>query len=216
MEHKRDRYIPSLSLGWLTSFYDPIIRWTTRENTFKRSLVRQAAIQKGHRILDLGCGTATLTILIKEMHPETEVIGLDGDPKILKIARAKIDKAGLAITLTEGMAFALPYDNNSFDRVLSSLVFHHLTAENKKRTLGEVFRVLRPGGEFYLADFGKPGNLPMYLISLIMRRLEETSDNIRGLLPEMCREAGFEQVKELYRFSTVFGSLSLYQARKPD
>lgn len=216
MERKRDKYIPALTYGWLTSFYDLLIRWTTGEATFKRSLVRQAQIQKGHRVLDLGCGTATLTIMIKKMHPEAEVIGLDGDPKILGIARAKVTKAGLDITLNQGMAFELPYDNSSFDRVISSLVFHHLTAENKKRTLREVFRVLQPDGELYVADFGKPSNILGYFISLITRWFEEARDNIKGLLPEMFREAGFDPVEELDRFNTMFGTLTIYRARKPD
>ena len=120
MERNRQKYVPALTYEWLTSFYDPLIRWTTREVAFKRRLVKQAEITNGHRVPDLGCGTATLTILVKAMHPGAEVIGLDGDPKILGLARAKVAKAGLDITLDEGQAFELPYDNSSFDRVVSS------------------------------------------------------------------------------------------------
>lgn len=211
---KQDRYIPAFSYGWLTAPYDLITRLTMREFTFKRRLVDQARITKGERVLDLGCGTATLTILIKESHPEAEVIGLDGDPKVLEIARTKTARAGLDITLERGIAFELPYADSSFDRVFSSLLFHHLTRENKRRTLGEVFRVLKPGGEFYLADFGKPNNVLMYLISLVMRHFEEYQDNSDGLLPKFIEEAGFEPVREFTRYLTVFGSLSLYYARK--
>src|SRR3989304_3553043 len=95
-------YIPALKYGWLTSLYDPLLRWVVRESTFKRHLVEQARIKKGQRILDLGCGTATLTIIIKRTHPESEVVGLDGDPRILEIARAKVAKAVLDITLNQG------------------------------------------------------------------------------------------------------------------
>ena len=116
-----------------------------REEQFKKQLVRQAQIQAGQNVLDLGCGTATLTILIKQTHPEAEVTGLDGDPRVLAIGRAKAAKAGAAIILDQGMSFRLPYSDESFDRVLSSLLFHHLNTENKQRTLDEVYRVLRPG-----------------------------------------------------------------------
>jgi ubiquinone/menaquinone biosynthesis C-methylase UbiE len=186
-----------------------------RESTFKRHLIKQAQIEGNHRVLDLGCGTATLTILTKQIHPGAEVVGLDGDEKVLKIARAKVAKAGMDISLDHGMAFDLPYSNSSFDRVLSSLVFHHLTRENKRRTAKEVFRVLRPGGELHIADFGKPNNALMYLISLVARRHQESLDNFKGLLPEIFREVGFEQVEESARYMTVFSTLSLYKARKP-
>ena len=208
-----DRYIPALRFEWLSTLYDPVML-LMRESTFKRTLVEQANIKNGYRLLDVGCGTATLTILIKKAYPGTEVTGLDGDPKILGIARAKVAKEGLGIFLDTGMSFELPYPDSSFDRVVSSLVFHHLTTENKARTFKDIFRVLKPGGELHVADFGKPHNALMYLISLVFRHLEETGDNIDGLLPEMFRKAGFDRAEETARFMTVFGTLSLYRAIK--
>ncbi|MCZ7380909.1 MAG: methyltransferase domain-containing protein [Candidatus Methanoperedens sp.] len=207
------KYIPALSFEWLTALYDPVML-LMRESTFKRSLVEKANIKNGYRVLDIGCGTATLTILIKKTYPGAEVTGLDGDPKILEIARAKVANAGLDIALDTGMSFELPYPDCFFDRVVSSLVFHHLTREDKARTFKEIFRVLRSGGELHVADFGKPHNALMYLISLVFRHLEEAGDNIRDLLPEMFQKAGFERVEETARFMTPFGTLSLYRARK--
>ncbi|MEK6588935.1 MAG: methyltransferase domain-containing protein, partial [Chloroflexota bacterium] len=139
-----------------------------REDQFKRHLIRQAQIEPGHRVLDLGCGTATLTILIKQTHPQSEVVGLDGDPKVLAIARAKAAKAGVAITLDHGMAFQMPYPENTFDRVLSSLVLHHLTTETKQHALREVFRVLGPGGELHVVDVGKPHTVWARFVSRIL------------------------------------------------
>ncbi|VVB94934.1 Ubiquinone/menaquinone biosynthesis C-methyltransferase UbiE [uncultured archaeon] len=133
------KYIPALTFEWLTPLYDPVMLFM-RESTFKRTLVEQADIKNGYRVLDLGCGTATLTILIKKAYPGAEVTGLDGDPKILSIARAKVAQAGLDISLDTGMSFELPYPDRSFDRVFSSL-FHHLTREDKARTFKEIFRV---------------------------------------------------------------------------
>jgi ubiquinone/menaquinone biosynthesis C-methylase UbiE len=186
------------------------------ETTFKRHLVEQAGITKGHRVLDLGCGTATLILLIKKVHPDAEVVGLDGDAKVLEIARAKSADAGMDIALDYGMAFELPYPEHSFHRVLSSLLLHHLTRENKLCTLREAFRVLHPGGEMHIADFGKPHNVLMYSVSLIVRWLEEAADNVKGLLPKMFADAGFEEIRESARFMTLFGTLSLYRARKPE
>ncbi|MDQ3253887.1 MAG: hypothetical protein M3R15_08275 [Acidobacteriota bacterium] len=74
---KADSYIPALSHDWLTPLYDSLIRWTMPESTIKRRLIEQSSIMSGHRVLDLGCGTATLTLLIKRTHPEATVVGLD-------------------------------------------------------------------------------------------------------------------------------------------
>jgi len=135
-------YIPALRFRFLMPLYDPLLRWGMREITFKRLLIEAARILPGWRVLDLGCGTATLTILLKQTHPSAEVIGIDGDPTILEIAHAKAAQRNMNITLDQGMAFDLPYDSDSFDRVLSSLVIHHLTAEDKQRAFDEAFRVL--------------------------------------------------------------------------
>jgi len=208
-------FIPAFSYGSLTPFYDSIMQRAMRESIFKRQLVEQARIAKGQRVLDVGCGTGTLTVLLKEDQPAAEVVGVDGDPKILEIARSKIAKAGLNIALDYGLSFELPYQNNTFDRVIFSLVLHHLTRENKIRSLKEAFRVLKPAGELHVADLGRPQNMLMRLPSVIIRQLEEASDNVEGLLPIMIRNSGFEQVEETTTYMTVFGTVALYRARKP-
>jgi len=142
------------------------------------------------------------------------VIGIDIDTKIHAFARSKVEKEGLDIIFELGAATELPCLDESLDRVVSSMVFHHLNRENKLRALKEIFRVLRPRGELHIADFGKPHNALMYLISLFARHFEETSDNIKGLLPEMFRKAGFADVEETAQYMTINGTLSLYMARK--
>lgn len=212
---RRDSYIPALRWHRLTPFYDPLLRWAMREEQFKRRLISQAAIQPQHKVLDLGCGTGTLTLLIKQMQTDAEVVGLDGDRTVLDIAENKAVQAGMAITWQQGMAFALPYPDDIFDRVLSSLVLHHLITENKQRTLDEVWRVLRPGGELHVIDFGPPHGVYGRATSIVVRRLERTLDNIEGRLPVMFQNAGFKQVQETGQITTVFGNLSFYQADKP-
>ena len=219
MDEDRTNYIPALRYEWLTGFYDAVMDRMMRETTFKQALVRQARVANNHQVLDLGCGTATLTLMIKQTHPEAQVTGLDGDPKALEIARGKVARSGLTITLDEGMAFDLPYPDNSFDRVFSGLLFHHLTREDKVRTLKEVFRVLRPGGELHVADWGKASNALMRSAFFLVQFLDgfkTTSDNVNGLLPNFFRKAGLKEGQETARYATMFGTMALYKAKKPN
>ena len=211
---KSTRYIPALSFDWLTPVYDPILRWGMREKSFKRELILRSLIKPGMHVLDLGCGTGTLTIMLKQVNPEAAVTGLDGDLKVLEIAHTKATRAKVEIKLDQGMAFQLPYRDGSFDRVLTCLVMHHLTGEDKQRAFGEIYRVLRTCGELHVLDFGKQRGIYGSLASIFIKRMEQAGDNINGLLPIMMRRAGFEQVEELDCYQTILGSLSLYRSRK--
>ena len=214
---KNEKYIPALGYDLLTPFYDPVVRLTTRENAFKKALIEQARIEEGRRVLDLACGTGTLTVMIKTAAPQAEVVGIDGDRKILGIAETKAKKAGLDVRFDEGLSFDLPYPDESFDRVFSSLFFHHLTRENKRKTLGEVKRILKPRGEFHVADFGQPANFLMRFSSEIIKRFdspETTADSFNGLLPKLIAEAGFEAIEETNHFNSVFGTIRLHKARR--
>ena len=207
-------FIPALGKDFLTPLYDPLL-WLMGEKKFKTDLVNQSQVFDGSRVLDVGCGTGTLAIMTKERHPDTEVVGIDADPKILGIARAKAAKRGIKLTFDQSMADQLPYADNSFDRVLSSLFLHHLSTENKGRTLREVFRVLCSGGRFDAVDFGPPGTFYSRLVARFTVNNEEVAANLHGLLPGMFREAGFQSVEETKQFMTVAGALSFYQGLKP-
>lgn len=156
MENKPRGYIAAAGFDWLLPLYDPFLRWVIREDTFKQRLITAAAIRPQHNILDLGCGTGTLTLMVKNHYPDAKVHGLDGDSKALAIARRKAEAADVEVVFDKGFSYDLPYPDAAFDRVLSSLVFHHLTHQRKVETLQEVRRILKPGGTLFIVDFGKP------------------------------------------------------------
>ena len=105
-------------------------------------------------VLDLGCGTGTLVVLLKRKYPTAEIVGVDPDPKALQRAQKKVRRASVAVQLDEGFAAdELPYEAGTFDRVLSSFMLHHLEEHEREKTLREVLRVLKPAGMFHLLDF---------------------------------------------------------------
>ncbi len=214
---REPRYVPALSLRWLTPIYDPVVAVTTRENEFKRRLVREMGIRPGERVLDVGCGTGTLALMLKQAEPSIELVGVDGDPDVLRAARAKAAAAGLDIEFNAGLAGELSLPDSSFDKVASTLVFHHLPTSVKRAALTDILRALRPGGHFYLADLsGVPAALAktLYLPLRLFDGLENTADNFYGRLPRLMSETGFEQVEERARFLTLVGPVSIISARK--
>ncbi|MDO9184380.1 MAG: class I SAM-dependent methyltransferase [Bacteroidia bacterium] len=211
------KYIPALKYEWLTRFYNPLIRVTMPEKEFKTELVRQANIKENHKVLDFGVGTATLSLMIKDTNPSSEVNGVDVDEKVLEIANKKIKKARAMIFVTKYDGVKLPYSNASFDRVLTSLVFHHLTAQQKHNSLVEIKRVLKPNGELHIADWGKASSVLMrslFFFVQILDGFETTNDNVKGLLPAYIEIAGFKKVEIKKNYSTIFGTLTLYKAVK--
>ncbi len=169
-------------------------------------------------MLDVGCGTGTLTLMLKRSCPDATVVGLDGDPKALAIAATKAREANLELELREGMSFSLGVPDASFDHVTSSLLFHHLDFVAKLCTLHSAKRALKPGGELHIADWGRAHGPLMRFVFLGVQLLDgfaTTTDNVRGRLPELIERAGFQDVFETARFRTPLGTMSLYRAVRP-
>ena len=152
--------------------------------------------------------------MLKEIHPAAEVVGLDGEEKALSIAKRKIAKNGQGIEFKKGLSFDLDFTDQSFDVVVSSLLFHHLNREDKLRTLREVFRILKPAGELHIADWGRPQNFLMrgaFLVVQLLDGFETTGDSVQGNLLQYMEQAGFKNAGETKRFATLFGTVCLYR-----
>src|SRR5687767_7345900 len=132
-ETKQD-YIPALSYRFLTPFYDFIQKYIVRDVRYKTVLIERASIKPGDHVLDLGCGTGTLAIMVKQAQPGAEVYGLDADPEMLNVAKDKSGEQNAPVQFDVGFTNKLPYPDASFDRVMSSIMIHHLKTPDKIAT----------------------------------------------------------------------------------
>lgn len=212
-------FVPALGFRRLTPLYDRIVGMSIRYDAFQRMVVERMQLRPGLRILDLGCGTGSLALRIKRLYPGVEVVGIDLDPDVLAIARTKAIAAGLRLELVQGGIENLGVLDANFDRVVSSLVFHHLGRDTKVAALNQAFRILRPGGSFCLADWG-PMTSPMLRAQFLPVRLldgwERVRDNIDDTLPRLMVEAGFDLDPRTPHLTTALGRLSVYVGSQPN
>lgn len=212
------RYVPALGFHWLTPCYDAVVALTGRERVVKQALISQAGLAEGHQVLDLASGTGTLAIWIKQHQPHAAVTGIDGDPKILAMAARKAEKARVRIRFDQALAQDLPYPAVQFDRVFSSMFFHHLPWPDKNLAVQEIFRVLKPGAEMHVADWGRPANglmRALFLTVQVLDGFENTRDHVRGRLITLFEANGFVDVALRRTFSTMYGTIALYSATRP-
>jgi ubiquinone/menaquinone biosynthesis C-methylase UbiE len=214
----RSRYVTAAGLPSLTRFYDSIIAVTMRERLFRGRLAQQVMLNlpDSARVADIGAGTGTFAIALAAKAPAAEVIGIDGDSETMDIARAK--PGSIAVEWKSGLASELPLDDQSCDRVVMSLLLHHLDAPGKRAALAECHRVLRPGGRLHIADWGKPQD-PLMRAGLFTLALIDGFDGIRdhaaGRLPIFIKDAGFSEIQRYDQLRTTWGSLELLSAVRP-
>jgi ubiquinone/menaquinone biosynthesis C-methylase UbiE len=216
LSETRREFLPAAGRDVFLPLYDPVVSFMGAARA-REELIKQASIQPNQRVLDLGCGTGTLVVLLKRKYPAAEIVGVDPDPKALQRAQKKIRRAGVAVQLDEGFADELPYEAGTFDRVLSSFMLHHLEEHEREKTLREVLRVLKPVGTFHLLDFAggedkAPGRLGRLVNS--HARLE---DNSQQRILQLMRRAGFTNAEKVKDGSMLFGLLptTYYQAATP-
>lgn len=208
-------YLPAAGLDWTLPLYDPFVRLLGGDAA-RRALVDQAALRPGQRLLDIGCGTGTLVVLLKRLYPDITVVGLDPDPKALARARRKAERAAVSVRLDRGFSDELPYPDASFDRVFSSFMFHHLEAGSKQKTFAEIRRVLKPGGSLHLVDFGGRRSGSGGFLARLLHSSDRLKDNFEERIPALMSEAGLREAREVSRRSMALGlvPIAYYQASR--
>ena len=133
--------------------YDPITQYVLppHETVVRQGLIDAVRV-KPRRIIDLGCGTGSTTLMLKQAFPEAEVVGLDLSPYMLVVAEMKAQKAGLKIQWLHSSAESVAFPDASFDLVASSLLFHETPPAVSRAILRESFRLLKVGGQVAILD----------------------------------------------------------------
>jgi ubiquinone/menaquinone biosynthesis C-methylase UbiE len=188
---------PGSMEGW-GSTYDTLVGLMSlgQEQKVRQATLELVDIQPAGRILEVGCGTGSLTLAAKtKAGPQSQVFGIDVAPDMIGKARQKAAKAGLDVQFQLGRIEAIPYPDSQFDLVLSSLMLHHVPdLKDKQQGIAEALRVLKPGGQLLIVDMEPPQNPHVKgLASLIVGR-EMLAHNVREFIP-LLEKAGFVDIK---------------------
>ncbi|HSE42349.1 MAG TPA: class I SAM-dependent methyltransferase [Acidobacteriota bacterium] len=108
------KFVAALHYTWLDKFYDPFISLLMPEMQLKRGLIDAAEISLPTRVLDIGCGTGTFCLMLKQAYPDLDVSGIDPDQEILKLAKKKASKKSLKVTFVRSVSVNLPFPDGYF------------------------------------------------------------------------------------------------------
>ncbi|WP_327064020.1 class I SAM-dependent methyltransferase [Kitasatospora purpeofusca] len=205
--------------------YDPVVA-LTRERLWRSLVAMHVAPRPEDVVVDVGCGTGSLAVLLNRVEPRATVIGVDPDPEALAVARRKAAAVVAGGTpggtpewrIGMGDDVAAVVGAGTADTVVSSLVLHQCPVPMKRAVLAAMHETLRPGGKLVIADYGKQRTAAMRLAFRFVQLADgkaDTQPNADGVLPRLIAEAGFENVRESETVATLTGSLSLYVAGRP-
>jgi ubiquinone/menaquinone biosynthesis C-methylase UbiE len=198
-----------------------LIRWATFYDTFvtiatlgkSKSLRAQtadiAAIQPGEHVLDVGCGTGELTMLARQRTGTDTVVGLDASPEMIAVARRKAERAHLAIDYRVEVIEKIPFPDNTFDVVLSSLMMHHLPDPLKQAGLLEIQRVLKPGGRVVVVDL--KGNTARTIHHLPLGWFHHGVEKGIEYVGTLLEQSGFKNVEQSAMALKMLGYARAYK-----
>ena len=209
----RHDYIPAAGRDALLPGYDLLTRLLGMNRAYD-TLIAQAELADGLRVLEIGCGTGNVTVRAKRANPGAELTGTDPDPRAL--VRAQRKAQGLTgIRFEHAYAQELPFADGEFDRVLSSMMLHHLDDDVKAGAAAEIHRVLRPGGTLHIVDIGGHMTAHDGFVARRMMRSPHVAGNLGDAIPRLLTNVGFDCTEVGTRRHRLIGRLTFYRATRP-
>lgn len=198
-----------VTIHW-AKLYDKLSLWQIltlgRGVKLWEKMLDLAGLKTGDRVLDVGCGPGSLTLKAKARVGETgQTFGIDASPEMIEVARTKAQRAETQVDFRLEVVEKLPFPNQSFDVVLSSLMMHHLPDDLKRQALKEIHRVLKPGGVLVIFDFKRRDNRSRHIF-LAGHFHPSVAVGIQELAP-MLNDAGFERIEFREAQLKMFGYL---------
>jgi ubiquinone/menaquinone biosynthesis C-methylase UbiE len=206
--HQHD-YIPAFGKDALLPFYDLLTRALGMGRNYD-ALVAQADLSDGSRVLEIGCGTGNVTTRVKRAAPGADVVGTDPDPLALARSQRKVQGRN-GVRFERAYAQELPFADGEFDRVLSSMMLHHLDDDVKAAAAAEIFRVLRPGGSVHILDIGGAMTAADGFAARRMLRSPHVTGSLGDAIPRLLRSAGFDAGVVASRPHRFVGRLTFYR-----
>lgn len=187
-------------------------RWADYLESTLRPTLDAMELPPAGRVVDVGCGTGLLLEMLLARHPGAHASGVDLSPEMLSRARSRL---GGRAKLLLGDAAALPLASSRFDAVVSSSALHHWP--RPERALGEIARVLRPGGQLVVTDWSDD-HLPTRLLSGLLRWTDPSHHRTYSVreLRGMLQRAGFRAIEDRrYRLGWRWGFMTLTARTAP-
>jgi demethylmenaquinone methyltransferase/2-methoxy-6-polyprenyl-1,4-benzoquinol methylase/phosphoethanolamine N-methyltransferase len=159
-----------------------------------RMVIELAEVRPGDKVLDVGCGTGSLTLTAKAYAGANGAVhGIDASPGMIDLARKKAKQSGQDVIFDVGLIEEIPFPDAAFDVVISRLAIHHLPDDLKGRGFAEILRVLKPGGHLLVADFKPPTNPLLSHVTLAILGHQMMQTDVWSI-PPMLSQAGFVEV----------------------
>ncbi|KUI03973.1 class I SAM-dependent methyltransferase [Mycobacterium sp. IS-3022] len=209
----RHDYLPAAGHDAFLPGYDLLTRLLGMNRVYD-ALISRSELADARSVLEVGCGTGNVSVRAKRRYPALTAVGCDPDPRAL--SRAQRKARGLTgIRFEPGYVQKLPYAEGEFDRVLSSMMWHHLDEDVKSEAAREILRVLRPGGRLYLVDVGGDMTADDGLAARRMLRSAHVAGNLGDAIPRLLRSVGFDCDEVDTQRHRFVGRLTYYRAVRP-